>query len=254
MTRTAASEADRADQGLGYAVNGPYYDMIFPQQVRVSLTDALRRLVSGAGAVAEIGPGTGVFTELLLELLGPDGELFAIEPTRIMRAALVTRLSRIPAAADTVTVLPEDALEAEVDAPLDAVVMFNIIMHFSPEQRVRLWHKWAGALRPGGLLITESQHPQTASAVPPSVIPGSALGRHRYDTLARADVVGEGLIRWVMTYRTWRDDDLLREETAEFDCHVISDETLAAELSAVGLERDPTTPEGIQAWRRVSVP
>ncbi|MDL5206168.1 class I SAM-dependent methyltransferase [Streptomyces sp. ALI-76-A] len=250
MANTITSEADRADQGLGYAVNGPYYDVIFPESVRVSLTDALGRLVSGARAVAEIGPGTGVFTEALLTSLGPDGEIFAIEPTRIMRAALVTRLSRIPAAADTVTVLPEDALTAEVGIPLDAVVLFNLIMHFSPEQRVRLWLKWAGGLRPGGLLIMESQHPQTATAVPPSVIPGGMLGRHRYDTLARADIVGEDLIRWVMTYRTWRDDELIREETAEFDCHVVSDETLAAELSAVGLERHPAAPEGIQAWRR----
>ncbi|GAB2977882.1 hypothetical protein GCM10023080_048620 [Streptomyces pseudoechinosporeus] len=250
MTRTATSEADRADQGLGYAVNGPYYDVIFPEAVRASLTDALRRLVSGARTVAEIGPGTGVFTEALLELLGPDGEIFAIEPTRIMRTALVTRLSRIPAAADTVTVLPEDALTAEVDTPLDAVVLFNMIMHFPPEQRVRLWHKWADALRPGGLLIMESQHPQTATVVAPSIVPGGTLGRHRYDTLARADVVGEDLIRWVMTYRTWRGDELIREETAGFDCHVVSDETLAAELSAVGLERHPAAPEGIQAWRR----
>ncbi|GKQ40753.1 methyltransferase [Streptomyces sp. A012304] len=250
MTKTATTEADRADQGLGYAVNGPYYDVIFPEAVRASLTDALRRLVSGARTVAEIGPGTGVFTEVLLELLGPDGEIFAIEPTGIMRAALVTRLSRIPAAADTVTVLPEDALTAEVDLPLDAVVLFNMIMHFSPEQRARLWHKWAGALRPGGALIMESQHPQTATAIPPSVVPGGTLGRYRYDTHVRADVVDEDLIRWVMTYRTWRGDQLIREETAEFDCHVISDETLAAELSAVGLERHPAAPDGIQAWRR----
>ncbi len=62
MTNTPTSEADRADQGLGYAVNGPYCDVIFPEAVRVSLTDALRRLVSGARAVAEIGPGTGLFT------------------------------------------------------------------------------------------------------------------------------------------------------------------------------------------------
>lgn len=250
MTKPVTSEADRAGQGHGYAVNGPYYDVIFPEAVRASLTDALRRLVSGARAVAEIGPGTGIFTEALLELLGPDGEIFAIEPTRIMRTALVTRLSRIPAAADTVTVLPEEALTAEVDLPLDAVVLFNMIMHFSPEQRVRLWHKWAAALRPGGLLIMESQRPQTATAVPVSVIPGGTLGRHRYDTLARADAVGEGLIRWVMTYRTWRGNELIREEATGFDCHVVSDETLAAELSAAGLEPHPSTPAGIQAWRR----
>ncbi|MET9968192.1 hypothetical protein ABZZ80_20270, partial [Streptomyces sp. NPDC006356] len=63
------------------------------------------------------------------------------------------------------------------------------------------------------------------------------------------DVAGEDQNRWVMTYRTWRGDELIREETAGFDCHVISDETLAAELSAVGLEPLPAVPEGIQAWR-----
>ncbi|WP_170223762.1 class I SAM-dependent methyltransferase [Nonomuraea turkmeniaca] len=206
--------------------------------------------MTGARTVAEIGPGTGLFTEVLLELLAPDGEIFAIEPTRIMRAALVTRVSRIPEAADKVTVVPEDALEAEVDTPLDGVVLFNMIMHFSPDQRARLWSKWARALRPGGLLIVESQYPQTATAVPPSVVPGGTLGRYRYDTLSRADVAGEDLIHWVMTYRTWRGDELIREETAEFDCHVISDETLATELLAVGLERHPAAPEGIQAWWR----
>ncbi|MGW0609037.1 hypothetical protein [Streptomyces sp. NPDC002788] len=166
-------------------------------------------------------------------MLGPGGEIFAIEPTRIMRAALVTRLSRIAAAADTVTVLPEGALEAEVDLPLDAVVLFNMVMHFSPEQRVRLWRKWSGALRPGGLLIMESQHPQAATAVPPSVILGSTLGRHRYDTLARAEVQSEDLIRWMMTYRTWRGDELIREETARFDCHVVSQEVTGQQVDDV---------------------
>jgi SAM-dependent methyltransferase len=247
---TAVSEADRADRGLGYAVNAPYYDVIFPAPVRDALTDALRRLVTGARAVAEIGPGTGVFTEVLLDLLGPGGEIFAVEPARIMRAALVTRLARIPDATAKVTVLPEDALRAQADVPLDAVVLFNVIMHFPAGQRAELWRKWAGTLRPGGVLIMESQHPQTTVAVPPSVVPGGNLGRHRFDTLARADVVSDGLIRWVMTYRTWLGDDLIGEETAEFDCHVISDHLLAEELSAVGLEPHPAAPAGIQAWRR----
>lgn len=43
-------------------------------------------LMSASRTVAETGPGAGVFTETLLELLGPDGEIFVIEPTRIMCA------------------------------------------------------------------------------------------------------------------------------------------------------------------------
>ncbi|SEG86403.1 Methyltransferase domain-containing protein [Thermomonospora echinospora] len=247
MTTT---EADRADQGLGYAVNAPYYDLIFPEQVRDFLAAALRLLPEDARAVAEIGPGTGQFTEILAGMLGPEAEIFAIEPARVMRAALVTRLARLPEAARKVTVLLEDALTAQMDVPLDGVVLFNLIMHFSPADRPALWKKWAEALRPGGVLLVESQFPQTAVAVPPSVVPGRSLGRHRYETLSRAETVGEDLIRWVMTYRTLRGDVVMREETAEFDCHVVSDETLAAELTAAGLEPHPDAPEGVQVWRR----
>lgn len=242
------NEAARADNGLGYAVNAPYYDLIFPAPVRDMLNAALHELLPGARAVAEIGPGTGTFTESLAGLLGPDAEIFAVEPARIMRAALMSRLSRLPDA--NVTVLPEDALTARIDVELDAVVLFNLIMHFDEEERARLWRNWTAALRPGGLLIMEAQFPQTATAVPATVVSGRALGRHRYDTVSRADVIGDTMIRWVMTYRTWENDRLLQEETAEFDCHVISDELLEKELSAVGLVRDDRAPEGIHAWRR----
>ncbi|MFI7615811.1 class I SAM-dependent methyltransferase [Nonomuraea terrae] len=244
------TEAERAEQGHGYAVNAPYYDLISPEAAREALVAALDLLPEKAGAVAEIGPGTGHFTEALLARLGPDAEIFAIEPARIMRAALVTRLAGLPAAAERVTVLPEDALTAQVDAPLDGVVLFNLVMHFAPADRACLWKKWAEALRPGGVLLMESQYPQTATAVPPSLVPGRRLGRYRYETLSRADVAGEDLLRWVTTYRTLRGDEVVREESAEFDCHVVSDDTLAAELSAAGLERHPAAPEGVQAWRR----
>ncbi|REE95065.1 class I SAM-dependent methyltransferase [Thermomonospora umbrina] len=244
------NEADRADEGLGYAVNTPYYDLIFPEALRDSLAEALVKLTAGARTVAEIGPGTGYFTEVLVERLGPEAQIFAVEPARIMRAALMSRLAAVPGAAGVVTVLPEDALTVTVDVPLDAVVLLNLIMHFDPDARKALWRRWAEALRPGGLLITESQYPQVASAVPPTVVPGRALGRYRYDTLSRADVVGEAMVRWVNTYRTWEGERLVREETAEFDCHVISDALLTQELTDAGLERVPEAPAGIQVWRR----
>jgi SAM-dependent methyltransferase len=244
-------EAARAEQGLGYAINAPYYDLIFPRPARDALAGALRELLRGARAVAEIGPGTGLFTEAVLDVLAPGGEVFAVEPTRIMRAALVTRLARLPGAAERVTVLSEEALGAAIDVPLDGVVFLNLIMHFAPSDREKLWRKWAAALRPGGLLIAESQYPQSAMAVAPSVVPGGRLGRYRYDTLTRADPIDDERIRWTMTYRTWAKDILVREETAEFDVHVISDARLAEELTAAGLAPVASAPEGIQAWRRV---
>ncbi|WP_067814913.1 class I SAM-dependent methyltransferase [Actinomadura kijaniata] len=243
-------EVNRAERGEGYAVNAPYYDLILPGDHWDRLAGALRTLLPDARSVAEIGAGTGHFTEAMLGFLPADAEIFAIEPARVMRAALVTRLARIPGAHHRVTVLAEDALTAEPPVPLDAVVLLNLVMHFAPHQRPRLWHRWAERLRPGGVLVVETQYPQKAEPVPPTTVPGRVLGRRRYETVTRADVVGDDMVRWVNAYRTWEGDRLVSEEAAEFDCHVVSDERLAGELAAAGLTAVPDAPAGVHAWRR----
>ncbi len=249
-TTIPAASMARAQEDPGYVVNAPYYDLIFPAAVRDTLAGALRAVLPGARTVAELGPGTGQFTEVIARLLGPEAEVFAVEPERIMRAALATRLAALPEGTAQVTVLPEDALEAELDTPCDAVVLFNLIMHFSPAERAELWRRWSRALRPGGLLLLETQFPQAAVAVPASEVPGRTLGRRRYDTVSRAEAAGQDLIRWTMTYRTWEGEELLLSETAEFDCHVVSDERLAAELTGAGFTREADPADGVQAWRR----
>ncbi|WP_018657626.1 class I SAM-dependent methyltransferase [Actinomadura flavalba] len=243
-------ESTRAERGEGYAVNAPYYDLIIPREHWDSVADAVTGLLKGARRVAEIGAGTGHFTAALLRALGPDAEIRAIEPARVMRAALVTRLAADPAAERAVTVLPEDALTADPGTDLDAVLLLNLVMHFGPDERARLWRRWADALRPGGLLVVEAQHPQTAEPVAPVVLPGRALGRHRYETLSRADVLDAGRVRWTNTYRTFEGDRLIRAETATFDCHVVSDAVLARELTAAGLTAVPSAPPGLHVWRR----
>ncbi|TDC56000.1 class I SAM-dependent methyltransferase [Actinomadura sp. KC345] len=251
MTDTAAGETARAERGEGYAVNAPYYDLIIPRDHWNAVAAALADVLHEARTVAEIGAGTGFFTLAMLDALGPGTEIFAIEPARIMRTGLVARLSALgPDDASRVTVLPEDALAADPGTPLDAVVLLNCVMHFAPDERERLWRRWAERLRPGGLLVVEAQYPQRAEDVPASVVPGASLGRYRYETHSRAEAVGDGVVRWINTYRTLAGDGLVREETAEFDCHVISDETLYAELAAAGLEPAPTAPTGLHVWRR----
>jgi SAM-dependent methyltransferase len=245
-----ADEASRAEQGLGYAVNAPYYELILPAEHWAGVAESLGALLKDARTVAEIGAGTGYYTEAILGFLPPDAEIFAIEPARVMRAALATRLARLAEAERRVTILPQDAATADPGVGLDAVVLLNLVMHFAPDERERLWRKWAAALNPGGLLIVEAQYPQRTESVPESVMPGRTLGRHRYDTVSRADVVADGMVRWVNTYRTWDGDRLVREETAEFDCHVISDHQLKEELSAAGLTPVPDAPESLRVWRR----
>lgn len=240
--------SERPLPGTGYAALGQYYDLIFPDAVRGQLAAALRALLPGVRRVVEIGPGTGLFTETMVRLLPPDGELFAIEPSPVMRAALATRLAALPAAAERVTILATDALTADPPETADAVVLLNVVMHFSPAERAQLWRGWAAALNPGGLVVVESQNPQTAVAVPPTVTPGRRLGRHRYETVSHADVLDSDRISWTMTYRTLADEHPIREDTVVFDCYVISDQQLDAELADAGLTRVPHHPDGVLAW------
>lgn len=233
----------------GYQINAQYYDLIFPTAVRDQLAAALRAMLPGCRWIVEIGSGTGLFTPVLAELVGDGGEVFAIERSSVMRAALATRLSGLTEAAERVTIFPEDALRAEVPAPVDAVVLFNIVMHFAPAQRAQLWRRWTSALRPGGLIMMESQYPQEAVDVPEVVLPGRTVGRYTYDTVTRADVLDGGRVRWTMTYRTSCGGELVRAESVHFDCHVIPDHRLHDELRAEGCEPVPDRPDGVLVWR-----
>lgn len=246
-TSTGPAEPD-------YQINAQYYDLIFPAPVREQLTTALRTALPGVRRIAEIGAGTGLFTQVLADLVGEGGEVFAIEPSSVMRAALATRLAGLADfddgwAAQRVTIVPADALTAQIPESVDAVVLLNVVMHFSPEQRIPLWRTWASALRPGGLIIVESQYPQQPVDVPETVVPGRTLGRYTYDTVIRAEALDDHRVRWVMTYRTRMGDELVRTDVACFDCHVIPDRQLHQELRANACEPMPDSPDGVLVWR-----
>lgn len=55
--------------------------------------------------------GTGQFTQLLIDSLPENGEIFAVEPSAAMRTALVARLATMDGDSPPVTVLPDSALE-----------------------------------------------------------------------------------------------------------------------------------------------
>jgi SAM-dependent methyltransferase len=250
MEEPMTDEATRARNGRGYAVNAPYYDLIFPEAARSLLADELRKLLAGTRRVVDLGAGTGALTEAILEVLAPDGEVWAVEPTAVMRAALATRLSSLARATEAATIVPADALEAEVPDGLDAVVACNVVMHLSPTERRATWARWVGALEPGGIVVVEQQYPQESQEVPASLVPGRRLGRRSYETLCRADVLDDERITWTMTYRVREGDRLVAEDTADFACWIVSDAQLDAELAEVGCQPVEDVSPGVRAWRR----
>ncbi len=240
--------ADHESVERNYAVNAQYYDAIFPAAAVETVVAALPSPLRGATTVAEIGPGTGTFTRALVELLPPDGEVFAIEPAPAMRAALATRMLERERTARAVTLLPGRAPDVALPGPVDAVVAFNALSHFGAEDRPRLWSWCARNLTPGGVVVVDAPVPDEPLEVAPVTVPGRALGRHRYDHTASAVPTGPDAMRWSITYRAWREDALVSEDTAEFDAAVVSRPTLDAELAAAGFV-PLTAPPAVAAWR-----
>jgi trans-aconitate 2-methyltransferase len=107
--------------------------------------DVLARLegVPEDATVLDVGCGTGRVTEAIAALV-PRGRVLAIDASAAMVAAAAERLG------DRATVWQSDVLELEAPEPVDFVVS-TATLHWVGDHD-RMWHRLAGALRPGGRL------------------------------------------------------------------------------------------------------
>jgi trans-aconitate 2-methyltransferase len=114
-----------------------------PQQAWAA--DVLARLeaIAPDATVLDVGCGTGRVTEALLALV-PRGRVLAMDASADM---VELARKRLGARAE---VWCQDALELDLDEPVDAIVSTAALHWVSDHDR--LWPRLAGALRPGGVL------------------------------------------------------------------------------------------------------
>ena len=114
-----------------------------PQQAWASEVLARLEGVAQDATVLDVGCGTGRVTEVLLELV-PGGHVLAMDASADMVGLARARLG------ERAQVWCEDALDLDLDEPVDAVVS-TAALHWVPNHD-RLWTRLAHALRPGGVL------------------------------------------------------------------------------------------------------
>jgi trans-aconitate 2-methyltransferase len=114
-----------------------------PQQAWAA--DVLARLegIAPDATVLDVGCGTGRVTEALLALV-PRGRVLAMDASADMVELARERLG------DRAEVWCQDALELDLDEPVDAIVSTAALHWVSDHDR--LWPRLADALRPGGVL------------------------------------------------------------------------------------------------------
>jgi len=195
------------------------------------LRAVLREVDGAAGPVLELGAGTGLGTDVLLDSL--PNEVLVAEPSPTLRAILLARLA--DRSTNRVTVLPAGALDAPLPDRLAAVVGMHMVGHLPPDDRHRLWTALARRLAPGSPVVLNVQPPATATAVPPWPWSGVTVGGLTYEGTGEAEPTGPGEVRWRMRYRTRRGDTVLATAHAAYRWWPVGADPLAAELADAGL-------------------
>jgi SAM-dependent methyltransferase len=228
-------------------ISFPFYDLFHENGHIPRVREQLPPLLAGVRrSVLEIGAGTGLVTTSLADWT--PAEIFALEPSAGMRALLLSRLAARPELLERVTVLPCDALNVDLDEPVEAAVMINVMYALEPDYRRRLWPVLADRLEPGGLLVFTWRAGGPPKPRPLQELESRRVGRHTYSVLS--EVLGSDgeAFEARYLYRITEGDRVISEEEITGRAYRPGWDVLEGELTGAGFVQ-ADAPEGFLAWR-----
>ena len=115
------------------------------------IAPAVRR---GAGGVwADLGAGMGTFTEALADLLGANGQVYAVEEDPMRAAALDVVAARTGRERAAITVVRGDFAKPLKLPWLDGVLLANALHYVTDDEQAPLLGRLARGLAPAGTLV-----------------------------------------------------------------------------------------------------
>jgi hypothetical protein len=238
-----------------YSASGEYVHLLSVPvwtDLRPRLAAALAGVDPDGGPVLELGAGSGLGTDALLDGLAND--ILAVEPSASLRGVLLARLA--DRGTDRVTVFPGGATDVPLPDRIAAVVGMHMVGHLAPADRKRLWAAVTERLVPGGPVVLNVQPPAAPETVPEFPWMSVTVGGLHYEGTGSAEPTGPDSVRWRMRYRTRREDGtVLAEASAEYAWWIVTAEGLAAELAEAGLVAtvDDDLVVGVKDGRRSTV-
>ncbi|MFJ2544027.1 class I SAM-dependent methyltransferase [Microbacterium sp. NPDC087589] len=201
-----------------------------------------------SAAVAEIGAGTGLGVRTLAAV--SDTQIWALEPSLVMRATLTARIADDPELCERVTILAGPAPASLRDLPerIDGVVCANMLGHLDVDERHALFAWLAAHLSETGTCLVTTQEPagSTRGSRIAEISEARSIGSYEY----RATYLESGETGSFSTrYEVWDGTTRLRAETYTGRWHVLSAQQLGAELAGTRLAIQAIEP-GIALIRR----
>ncbi|WP_017573637.1 class I SAM-dependent methyltransferase [Nocardiopsis halotolerans] len=216
-----------------YARSGQYLDMMIAgwwDHHRAALTQALGDLPADSGPVVDAGAGGGHGTRLIAETL-PGARVLAVEPSLPLRTVLLSRVADAPGLRDRVTVDGDDLLSAHLPDRIGGMVMANLLGHFSPHERDRLWEDLAPRLAPGAFVLLNLAAPLRPQRIERTRMSEVGLGERSYVGWAAAEPSGPEQVNWHMTYEVHEGDRVLSRDDVHYDWWTVTEDALRAETS-----------------------
>lgn len=228
-------------------ISAAFYDLFHVDGHVPAILEKLPPLLSGVRrGILEIGAGTGLITTAMADWT--PAEIFALEPSAAMRAVLLSRLNARPELLSRVTVLSCDALSADLDDPVEAAVMINVMYALEPDYRRRLWPALAAQLEPAGLLVFTWRDGGPPKPRPLEELGSRQVGRHTYTVLSQILESDEEASRARYLYRVTEGDKVISEEEISGHAYRPAWDVINRELVSAGFAQTDA-PEGLLAWR-----
>jgi hypothetical protein len=222
-----------------YEASGEFLDVLSGPAWE-ALRDPVRMAFHGAVSldepIVEVGAGTGLGTRVVAGAC-PTAVILAVEPSPVLRAVLLSRVTSDADLRERVTVVAADALGVDLPDRLGAVVAINMIGHLDQGERRTFWRRVAERLVPGAPLVVNLQPPAEPVAIPYTTFAGVRVGRYTYEGGGAAEPTGPNSVTWRMDYRVLDEDRRpVREHRVDYLWHVMSLPDLLGELADAGLD------------------
>ena len=228
-------------------VSVPFYDLFQENGHVPEIREKLPPLLAGIQrSILEIGAGTGLITTLLADWT--PAEIFALEPSASMRGVLLSRLCSRPELLRRVTVLSSDALSVDLDEPVEAMVMINVMYALEPDYRKRLWPVLSAQLEPAGLLVFTWRDGGPPTPRPLQELGSRQVGRHTYTVLSEILESDEEACSARYLYRVTEGDKVISEEEITGHAYRPAWDVIQRELVSAGFTQTEGA-EGLLAWR-----
>ncbi|MFL1427023.1 MULTISPECIES: class I SAM-dependent methyltransferase [unclassified Nocardiopsis] len=227
-----------------YRLSGRYLDIMITgwwDHHGAAVAEALRALPPDSGPVVDAGAGGGHGTRLIARTL-PGAPVLAVEPSPILAAVLLSRVADDPDLCNRVTVDTDDLLSARLPDRIGGMLMANLIGHFGPHERDRLWEDLAPRLALGAFVLANLPAPTEPEPVVRARMTEIALGERTYVGWAAAEPAGPERLTWHMTYETREGDRVVSSDDVHYDWWTVSEAGLRAETAPHGLRVVPHGP------------